>query len=221
MPNAVVTGANRGIGLEFVKQLSKAGYNVYAGYRTFSQEMEDACNGMIQPLDVSQQQSVDDFTSNLPSSIDLLINNAGVADGRWQSVEDIDDNIALEVLNINAVGPVRMMKSISEKLSDGAKVVMITSLMASMEDCKTGRSYAYRASKAALNMFSLAMKNELKTRNISLLLMHPGWVRTDMGGPHAEVSVVESVEGMMKQIGEHSIENTGTYMDFQGNILPW
>ena len=170
-----------GIGLEFVKQLSKAGYNVYAGYRTFSQEMEDACNGMIQPLDVSQQQSVDDFTSNLPSSIDLLINNAGVADGRWQSIEEIDDNIALEVLNINAVGPVRMMKSISEKLSGGAKVVMITSLMASMEDCKTGRSYAYRASKAALNMFSLAMKNELKTRNISLLLMHlvgfePIWV---------------------------------------------
>ena len=106
MPNAVVTGANRGIGLEFVKQLSKAGYNVYAGYRTVSQEMEDACNGMIQPLDVSQQQSVDDFTSNLPSSIDLLINNAGVADGRWQSIEEIDDNIALEVLNINAVGPV-------------------------------------------------------------------------------------------------------------------
>ena len=170
-----------GIGLEFVKQLSKAGYNVYAGYRTFSQEMEDACNGMIQPLDVSQQQSVDDFTSNLPSSIDLLINNAGVADGRWQSIEEIDDNIALEVLNINAVGPVRMMKSISEKLSDGAKVVMITSLMASMEDCKTGRSYAYRASKAALNMFSLAMKNELKTRNISLLLMH-SWLGSNRYG---------------------------------------
>ena len=221
MANAVVTGANRGIGLEFVKQLSKAGYNVYAGFRTFSQEMEDACNGMIQPLDVSLQHSVDDFTSKLPSSIDLLINNAGVADGRWQSMEEIDDNIALKVLNINAVGPVRMMKSISEKLSDGAKVVMITSLMASMEDCKTGRSYAYRASKAALNMFSLAMKNELKTRNISLVLMHPGWVRTDMGGPHAEVSVVESVEGMMKQIKHHSIENTGMYMDFQGNILPW
>ena len=221
MPNAVVTGANRGIGLEFVKQLSKSGYNVYAGYRTFSQEMEDTCHGMIQHLDVSHQRSVDDFTSKLPSSIDLLINNAGVADGRWQSIEEIDDNIALEVLNINAVGPVRMMKSISQKLSDGAKVVMITSLMASMEDCKTGRSYAYRASKSALNMFSLSMKNELRTRNISLLLMHPGWVQTDMGGPHAEVSVVESVEGMMKQIGAHSIENTGAYMDFQGKILPW
>ena len=183
MPNAVVTGANRGIGLEFVKQLSKSGYNVYAGYRTFSQEMEDTCHGMIQHLDVSHQRSVDDFTSKLPSSIDLLINNAGVADGRWQSIEEIDDNIALEVLNINAVGPVRMMKCISQKLSDGAKVVMITSLMASMEDCKTGRSYAYRASKSALNMFSLSMKNELRTRNISLLLMHPGWVQTDMGGP--------------------------------------
>ena len=96
----------------------------------------------------------------------MLINNAGVADGRWQSIEEIDDNIA-EVLNINAVGPVRMMKSISEKLSDGAKVVMITSLMASMEDCKQV-DHIYRASKAALNMFSLAMKNELKTRNISL-----------------------------------------------------
>ena len=153
----------------------------------------------------------------------MLINNAGVPDGRWRNIKEIDDEWMLEVLNINSVGPVRMVKALYDKMNHKSltTVAMISSLMGSIDDCHSGRSYAYRASKTALNMLSVAMKKEAKEDNISILILHPGWVKTRMGGEHAPVELVDSVEGMMKLINAQTLDDPGKFFQYDGVELPW
>ena len=225
MPIAVVTGANRGIGAEWVNQLLEKGWTVYAGYRKNLDKLEHISdsNLFIHQLDVQSNQSVVNFCNQVEGPIDLLVNNAGVGDGRWQKLEDIDDKWSLDVLDINAIGPVRMVQALYGKMSHDklTKVAMISSLMGSIDDCKSGRSYAYRASKSALNMFTMAMKNEAKENNITFAILHPGWVKTDMGGSLAPVTMFESVDGMMKVLESQTLENSGRFIQFDGEILPW
>ena len=225
MPIAVVTGANRGIGAEWVNQLLEKGWTVYAGYRKNLDKLEHVSdsNLFIHQLDVQSNQSVVNFCNQVEGPIDLLVNNAGVGDGRWQKLEDIDDKWSLDVLDINAIGPVRMVQALYGKMSHDklTKVAMISSLMGSIDDCKSGRSYAYRASKSALNMFTMAMKNEAKENNITFAILHPGWVKTDMGGSLAPVTMFESVDGMMKVLESQTLENSGRFIQFDGEILPW
>ena len=155
-------------------------------------------------------------------SLNLLVNNAGVADGRWSTIAEIDFDIVSEVMEVNAISPVRVTQHALPLLANGGgTVLMITSLMGSIGDCASGRSYAYRASKTALNMFTTAMKNELRDQGISLLLIHPGWVETDMGGPNAPLSVEESVEGIMARVEEQTLDMSGRFVDYAGTHLPW
>lgn len=225
MPIAVVTGANRGIGSEWVNQLLENGWTVYAGYRKNLDKLENFSNSnlFIHQLDVQSNQSVIDFCNQVEGPVDLLVNNAGVGDGRWQKLEDIDDKWSLDVLDINAIGPVRMVQALYEKMSHDklTKVAMISSLMGSIDDCKSGRSYAYRASKSALNMFTAAMKNEALENNITFAILHPGWVKTGMGGSMAPVTMPESVNGMMKVLESQTLENSGRFIQYDGEILPW
>ena len=225
MPIAVVTGANRGIGAEWVKQLIEKGWTVYAGYRKNLDKLEHFSGSklFIHQLDVQSNQSVIDFCNQVEGPVDLLVNNAGVGDGRWQKLEDIDDKWSLDVLDINAIGPVRMVQALYEKMSHDklTKVVMISSLMGSIDDCKSGRSYAYRASKSALNMFTAAMKNEALENNITFAILHPGWVKTGMGGSMAPVTMPESVTGMMRVLESQTLENSGRFIQYDGAILPW
>ncbi len=225
MPIAVVTGANRGIGSEWVNQLLEKGWTVYAGYRKNLDKLENFSNSnlFIHQLDVQSNQSVIDFCNQVEGPIDLLVNNAGVGDGRWQKLEEIDDKWSLDVLDINAIGPVRMVQALYEKMSHDklTKVAMISSLMGSIDDCHSGRSYAYRASKTALNMLSVAMKKEALKDNISFLILHPGWVKTRMGGEHAPVELSDSVEGMLELIYSHSLESSGRFVQYDGVDLPW
>ena len=225
MPTAVVTGANRGIGFEWVDQLLERGWIVYAGYRKNLDKLEHISNSrlFIHQLDVQSNQSVSDFCNSVDGNVDLLVNNAGVGDGRWQKLEEIDDKWSLDVLDINAVGPVRMVQALYEKMSHEqlTKVAMISSLMGSIDDCKSGRSYAYRASKSALNMFTVAMKNEAIENNISFVILHPGWVKTDMGGSMAPVSLFESVNGMMDVLETQTLDNSGRFVQYDGQLLPW
>lgn len=222
MKTAVVTGANRGIGLELTRQLLGSGYNVHATYRSNKGGLEqfDSDNLSIYQMDVRDKMQISNVVQSV-DKIDLLINNAGVADGRWQSISEIDMEHALEVLNVNAVSPVLVTQQSLPKLSNGSKVVMMSSLMGSISDCQSGRSYAYRASKTALNMFSMAMKNELDANGISLLIMHPGWVETDMGGPNAPLSTEESVSGIIQRIDEQDMSMSGRYVEFDGSPIEW
>tara|TARA_B100000963_G_scaffold196347_1_gene170889 strand:- start:392 stop:1069 length:678 start_codon:yes stop_codon:yes gene_type:complete len=225
MRTAVVTGASRGIGSEFVVRLLDAGWKVYAGYRSDLLRLELISNHNLvcQRLDVTDNNSISEFVKIIDNNVDLLINNAGVPDGRWRNIKEIDDKWMLEVLNINSVGPVRMVKALYDKMNHKSltTVAMISSLMGSIEDCHSGRSYAYRASKTALNMLSVAMKKEAKEDNISILILHPGWVKTRMGGEHAPVELVDSVEGMMKLINAQTLDDSGKFFQYDGVELPW
>ena len=222
---AVVTGANRGLGAEWTHQLLEYGWQVYAGYRSELGRLTALSNENLTThvLDVQSNDSVELFAKNAPLKIDLLVNNAGVADGRWRNLTEIDDEWALEVLNINALGPVRVVKSLYPKMKHNSltKIAMISSLMASIDDCHMGRSYAYRASKTALNMFTVSMKKEALEDNISFVILHPGWVKTDMGGDRAPVEIPESVTGMRKVLETRTLENTGEFVQFDGELLPW
>ena len=225
MRTAVVTGASRGIGSEFVVRLLEDGWRVYAGYRSDMHRLDliENDNLFCHKLDVTSNDSIKKFADNIDSNIDLLINNAGVPDGRWRNVKEIDDQWMLEVLDINSVGPVRMVKEFYDKMSHESvtTIAMISSLMGSIDDCHSGRSYAYRASKTALNMLSVAMKKEALQDNISFLILHPGWVKTRMGGEHAPVELGESVEGMLKLIYSHSLDDSGRFVQYDGVDLPW
>ena len=225
MKTAVITGASRGIGSEFVVRLLNEGWRVYAGYRQEKHRLDllDNENLFTYQLDVTDNDSIESFTNNVEHHIDLLINNAGVPDGRWRNIKEIDDEWALEVININSLGPVRLVRSLYEKMGGNSlsTVVMISSLMGSIDDCHSGRSYAYRASKTALNMFTVAMKKEALEDNISFLILHPGWVKTRMGGENAPVEMDTSVDGMMELIGEHTLENSGRFVQYDGVDLPW
>ena len=144
-------------------------------------------------------------------------------DGRWRNIKEIDDQWMLEVLDINSVGPVRMVKELYDKMSHESltTVAMISSLMGSIDDCLSGKSYAYRASKTALNMLSVAMKKEGAEDNISFLILHPGWVKTRMGGENAPVELEESVAGMLELIYNNSLADSGRFVQYDGVDLPW
>ena len=225
MRTAVVTGASRGIGSEFVVRLLEDGWRVYAGYRSDMHRLDliENDNLFCHKLDVTSNDSIKKFADNIDSNIDLLINNAGVPDGRWRNIKEIDDQWMLEVLDINSVGPVRMVKEFYDKMSHESvtTIAMISSLMGSIDDCHSGRSYAYRASKTALNLLSVAMKKEALQDNISFLILHPGWVKTRMGGEHAPVELGESVEGMLELIYSHSLDDSGRFVQYDGVDLPW
>ena len=225
MKTAVITGASRGIGSEFVVRLLDKGWRVYAGYRQDKHRLDllENENLFTHQLDVVDNDSIAAFASNVDHSVDLLINNAGVPDGRWRNIKEIDDRWALDVININSLGPVRLVRSLYDKMSGQnlSKVVMISSLMGSIDDCHSGRSYAYRASKTALNMFTVAMKKEALEDNISFLILHTGWVKTRMGGENAPVEMDTSVDGMMNLIEQHNLEESGRFVQYDGVDLPW
>ena len=224
MPTAMVTGANRGIGLEAVRQLLDRDYEVHATYREKKGGLADISNPrlVLHRMDVRSTDDVRVAMGGVGPSLDLLVNNAGVSDGRWSSIVDIDFDIVSDVMEVNAIAPVRVTQHALPLLANGGgMVLMITSLMGSIGDCASGRSYAYRASKTALNMFTTAMKNELREKEVSLLLIHPGWVETDMGGPNAPIQAKESVSGIMARIDEQTLDMTGRFVDYAGNILPW
>ena len=224
MPVAVVTGANRGLGFEMVRQLLHRGFTVHATHRTSPGLLSthDHEGLHLHQLDVRDGRAIAAMMETIGEPVDVLINNAGIADGRWVSVEAIDFDVATEVLEVNAIAPVRVTQAALPRLADGGgTVVMITSLMGSIADCMSGRSYAYRASKTALNMFTVAMKNELRDLGVSVLLIHPGWVETDMGGPNAPIQAEESVSGIMARIEEQTLDHTGRFVDYTGQVLPW
>lgn len=226
MATWVVTGANRGIGLEFAKQLLAEGHSVIAGVRS-PESMKFSHEKMsILQLDVSSTSSVREFAENVKSmsqSIDILVNNAGRMDGRWQSLEDVDPEVSLEVLNVNTIGPLRVSQVLWPLLqaSNKGKIANISSLMGSIDDCMSGRSYAYRTSKTGLNMITKILAVEGKNHNITVTAYHPGWAKTDMGGERAPVPVSVSVKGLIGLIHKQDIAQSGRFFEYTGDELSW
>jgi len=226
MATWVITGANRGIGLEFAKQLLAAGHTIIAGVR-HPEKMDFRHERMtVHQLDVASTSSVETFAQNVKSStasIDVLVNNAGRMDGRWQSLGDVDPDLSLEVLNVNTIGPLRVSQALWPLLlgEKTTRVANISSLMGSIADCMSGRSYAYRTSKTGLNMVTKILAVEGRDDNITVTAYHPGWAKTDMGGERAPVPVSVSVEGLIQLIDQQTDERSGRFFEYTGDELPW
>ncbi|HSP20273.1 MAG TPA: SDR family oxidoreductase [Myxococcaceae bacterium] len=223
----VITGANRGIGLEFVKQLTERGEEVDAGVRDPDDAVElralarPGLRLRIHPLDVADDASVHAFDRELPAgAVDVLVNNAGVSGVKGG--EPIDPTDILRVFNVNTAGTLRVVRALLPRLRGGKtkKIVNLTSHLGSITDASGGR-YAYRLSKAALNMATRLLAEDLRAEGFRTVALHPGWVQTRMGGSAAPVPPEQSIHGMLRIIDGLTSEQSGRVYDFQGRELPW
>jgi NAD(P)-dependent dehydrogenase (short-subunit alcohol dehydrogenase family) len=223
--NAIVTGANRGIGLELVRQLLARGANVVATCRQPSEAKELRATGArVHELDVASDASVASFARGLDSmAVDLLINNAGVYGDARQRVSDFDYAAATRTFETNALGALRVSQAFLPHLRRGIgkKIAHISSAMGSIGTTTSPGDLAYRMSKAALNMISKSIALELHDDYIISIVVHPGWVRTDMGGPNAPTTAAESARGILTQIDAAGFIDSGQFVDFQGARCAW
>ena len=227
MKRSVVTGANRGIGLELVRQLLARGEEVHATARDPERAEElaaiDGERLHIHRLDQREPDSVRALAAALGGApVDLLVNNAGVYGGSRQHLPDIDFEDAVETFRVNALGPLRVTIALLANLKAArGKVIHVTSGMGSIADNKSGSFYAYRMSKAALNMMSRTLAVDLRGAGVASAVINPGWVKTDMGGPGAPTPVAESVRGILREIDAFTLEATGAFLDWKGRPYPW
>ena len=219
MNKILITGANRGIGLELCRQLASRGDEVIAVCRKASSELQLLNLRVIEGIDVSEDESISSLQLQLGvEKLDWLINNAGIL-----SVEALDslDFKAMEMqFRVNALGPLRVTVALLPNLSAGSKVGIITSRMGSVEDNTSGGYYGYRMSKAAVNMAGMSLARDLQNRNISVTLLHPGMVATDMTGGQG-VSPEHSASGLINRMDAMDMTNTGSFWHAEGERLPW
>ena len=223
-PCVLVTGANRGIGLELCRQLVAARARVIATVRRPEAAQELATLPVsIEALDVSDPESVEALAERLDEvELDVLVNNAGMG-GVGDGIQDLDFENMQEAFAVNSLGPLRVTQALLPHLLRGQRrtVVHISSNMGSLTNNLQGGCYAYRASKTALNMLNRCLALELAGKGFTCTVLHPGWVQTDMGGEGAPVPVVESVRGLLRVIVNLTPEDNGRFLDFEGKELPW
>ena len=217
----LITGANRGIGLEFARQLKDRGDHVIATCRSASPELNSLSVRVETDIDITSGESVMKLKENLNDiKVDVLIQNAGIAE--FNSLSNLDPQSIVNQFEVNALSPLCCVQTMLSKLSKSAKIALISSRMGSIEDNSSGGSYGYRMSKVALCMAGKSLSVDLKPRGISVAILHPGLVSTRMTGFTSNgIQPKESVKGLIKRIDELTIENTGTFWHANGEILPW
>ena len=230
MATILVTGANRGLGIEFVEQYLNEGNEVIATYRNKNSSIDliemgnERSNLKLLQLDVSSNKSLNSFAENLGDSpIDIFINNAGVYGPRNSSFGNVDEENWIPAIKINAIAPILLTQLIIKNIKLGAdkKLIYITSKMGSIDDNKGGGAYVYRSSKTALNAVVKSLSVDLENEGMTVALIHPGWVKTDMGGPNALIDKETSVRGMTEVISNLDISSTGNFYNYDGSIIPW
>ena len=218
MPSVVVVGASRGIGRELVAQYAADGWQVFATVRALDGDLGDTVTELH--ADVTDEASLAAVAAALPDGIDLLILNAGVG-AREMNLAGIDGAAWAEVMAVNALGPMLTARALAAKVRDGGTIAALSSTLGSIGANSGGGLYTYRMSKAALNAGLKTLAIELKRRRIAVAALHPGWVKTDMGGAGAEVEVGDSVAGLRHVIAGLTPDATGVFLDYRGNALPW
>jgi NAD(P)-dependent dehydrogenase (short-subunit alcohol dehydrogenase family) len=221
-----VTGANRGIGLEFVQQLAARGDRVYATCRNPDGATElNAIPGDVRVLqcDVADPQSVNHAADKVEASLDLLINNAGLFGQslRTRVDEPFDLDEATACLQVNVLGPLLVTRALASKMANPSKAVTISSGYGSIENATGDWPSVYCCSKAAANMAANIMAQRLAKRGITYVSLSPGWVQTDMGGQDASLKPADSVEAMLKTIEDFTTEDVGRFYSHRGEPLPW
>ncbi|MBT5954731.1 SDR family oxidoreductase [bacterium] len=218
----LITGANKGIGLELVKRYCHSD-NVIAVCRTSSIELDALPVSIHRDIDIRNNLSIKSLVNKINGQkIDLFLNVAGILS--QEDIYDLDsaaiDRIS-DQFEVNALGPVKLVAAFLGDIVDGGKIIMITSRMGSVEDNTSGSRLGYRMSKAALNIASKSLSVDLRPRNISVGIIHPGAVQTDMTNNRGLITVVESVDMILERIKELSLNTSGVFFHASGEILPW
>ena len=227
MPTCLITGANRGLGLEFARQYAAEGWKVIATCRRPALAAAlAALEGEIEvhPLDVTDFARVEELAKKLNGvPIDLLINGAGIYGPRVVPYGSVDYAAWFEVLRVDTMAPLKVSAVFSENVAKSKlkRIVAVSSNMGSIGDNTSGGSYVYRSAKAALNAVMKSLAIDLKQKQIAVAALHPGWVRTDMGGPGAKIETFESVAGMREVIDGLNLENSGRFINYDGTDLSW
>ena len=220
MPTLLITGANRGLGLEFVRQYAADGWKVIATVR--NPDRADDLRRVpgdirIEPLDVADVDQIRAFAGRIDEPIDHLICNAGVM-GKYN---EVDPDSWAYTLRVNVIAPTMLALALVDRIAPGGKVVAITSKMGSIADNESGGGIIYRSSKAALNAAWRSLAIDWRDRDLAVAMLHPGWVQTDMGGAQAPTPPEESIAGLRRVIAGLTREQSGSFLDYQGNEIPW
>jgi NAD(P)-dependent dehydrogenase (short-subunit alcohol dehydrogenase family) len=230
MATLLVTGTNRGIGLEFVNQCLARGDQVIATCRDIEvadelKRLQDRHKDLdILQLDVASIDSMQEFVRQLTGTpIDIFINNAGVYGPTNVKFGDVDAQVWASVLQVNSIAPMMLSQLLMPNLRQGTdkKMLYLTSKMGSIGDNSGGGSYIYRSSKAALNSVVKSLAIDLAAEGFSIAVLHPGWVLTDMGGPNALIETRTSVTGMLKVVDDLDSQSSGNFFNYDGSIIAW
>lgn len=220
MQTAVITGANRGIGLALAEQLHSKGWDIIAICRSESEEIENIASMVISGIDVTEPEQLQQVKAIIgDQQIDLLINNAGLL--KDEVLGEINYDTMREQFEINALAPLMVTETLLPNMVEGSKVANITSRMGSIADNDSGGRYGYRASKAAFNAIGKSLAEDLKTQGIAVAQLHPGWVQTRMVNFSGLISTEESAKGLIERIEQLTLANTGGFWHTNGEALPW
>ncbi len=221
MATVLITGANRGIGLEYCRQLHARGDTAVAVCRSPSPELEGLGVRLEAGVDLTDGAAIADLVNRLGTlALDGLILNAGLLERT--TLEDLDVESLRRQFEVNAIAPLRLTRALLGHLHPGAKVILMTSRMGSIDDNSSGGAYGYRMSKVALNMAGKSLAIDLRPRGIAVALLHPGLVRTRMTGFSDQgISTEESVHGLLARIDALSLETSGSFWHANGQVLPW
>ena len=216
---AVVTGANRGIGLELCRLLAARGVHVVATCRQVSNELQNLDVQVEEGVDVTSDDSVSHLVRRLDGqSIDWVLNNAGIL--TRETLEQMDMDAVRWQFEVNAMGPLRICHALLPQMGPGSKIGIVTSRMGSIADNTSGSRYGYRMSKAAVNMAGVSLAHDVRDRGIAVALLHPGYVRTGMTGGHGHIDPAEAASGLLERMNELDLSTSGTFWHANGELLP-
>ncbi|MCB9586722.1 MAG: SDR family oxidoreductase [Polyangiaceae bacterium] len=217
----VITGANRGIGLELARQLAGRGASVVAICRKSSPELDAVAGVRVESgIDVTTDAGIAELPKRVgDESIDVLLNNAGLLE--VDALGNISADSIRRQFEVNSLAPVRVTAALQSKLKQGSKVAVVSSRMGSVADNTSGRMYGYRMSKAAANAAGKSLAQELKSDGVAVVILHPGYVKTEMTGGNGDIGPDVAAKGLIARIDELSLETTGRFMHANGEELPW
>jgi NAD(P)-dependent dehydrogenase (short-subunit alcohol dehydrogenase family) len=220
MNTVVITGANRGIGLELSRQLAKRGDKVVALCRRSSAALDALDVKVIEGIDVTSDDLKNVLSDKISDiDIDILINNAGIL--QMESINDLDFESIRRQFEVNALGPLKVCAALRSRMKQPSKMIFITSRMGSIEDNTSGGMYGYRASKCALNMLATSLALDLARDQVSIGIFHPGFVRTEMTRGNGNVEASEAAADLVKRLDGLSLESSGQFLHANGETLPW
>lgn len=230
MKTVLITGANRGIGLEHARRYAERGARVFATARIPAEADDLAALAKqysaveVLPYDAADPDAPAALKQRLGAApIDLMLANAGAMGTRRQTFGDVDVDAVLDLIRINALAPLKLAEALADNVAQSDRKIMAfqTSLMGSVGDNGSGGAYAYRLSKSAMNMVGRSVANDLRARGVISVLLHPGWVRTSMGGAGGKISVEDCVEGQQRILDTLKPDQSGRFFNYDGRELPW